>query len=104
MTLRSLAPLFFVASLSMTLIACGDKDDDSGESDAAACQLAQEANACPECADGDVTCSYDEYSVTELSCGDCQARSQLYSDLCDAGVEDSEADIIAGVECSEPVP
>ena len=102
MTLRSLAPLFLAFGMSMSLLACGDKDDDTGASDAAACQLAAEADFCAECADGDVTCSYGEFSATELSCGDCQARSQLYDDLCDAGVEDSEAEILAGLECSDP--
>jgi len=103
MTLRSLVPFFFAAGLSMTLVACGDKDDDSGSSETAACQLADENAGCPECADGDVTCTYGDHSATEMSCGDCQARSQLYHDLCEAGVEDSEADILAGVECSDPV-
>ena len=104
MTLRNLAPLFLAFGMSMSLVACGDKDDeDTGAAAAAACQLAEEISACPECADGDVTCTYGELSVTELSCGDCQARSQLYNDLCDGGVEDSEADILAGVECSDPV-
>ncbi len=103
MFLRTLTPFLFAATLSATLMAWGDKDGDSGSSETAACQLLAWIDGCSECADGDVTCSYGDYSATELSCGDCQARSRLYQDLCDAGIEDSEADITAGLECSDPV-
>jgi len=98
--------LLLVVGLSTLLIGCGDKDDDSGASESVtdACQLAEDHSDCPACADGDVTCSYGEHSVTRMSCGDCQARSQLYQELCDAGVNDAEADILAGLECSDPVP
>lgn len=93
--------------LPLWLGACGDDDKDSGDggsSATAACELAQDNVGCPECYDGEVTCSYGEdHSATEGSCGDCQARSALYQQLCDAGIEDSEADILAGVSCSDPV-
>jgi hypothetical protein len=67
-----------------------------------ACRLADQNTGCPECYDGDVTCSYDGTEVTAASCGDCQARSGLYVALCDAGVEDSKEDIEAGTTCSDP--
>lgn len=90
--------------LSLLLVACGDKDGDSGDSGSAAvsgaCELAAEYEACPECADGDVTCTYGDESVTELSCGECQARSSLLRELCDAGIDDSRAEIEAGMECA----
>lgn len=102
MTAR-LATFALAALLPLVLTACGDKDD-TGSDDLAACQLADDNAACPECYSGEVTCSYgDDYSATEGSCGDCQARSALYRELCDAGVEDSEDDIVAGVSCSDPV-
>jgi len=98
--MRSLVPALFLA---FGLIACGDKDpDDSGVDLTGACELAAEIDACPECADGDVTCSYGDVSATELSCGDCQATVALYNALCDAGVEDSREAIEAGMSCSEP--
>ena len=100
--MRKLMPLLLI---TVGLIGCGDKDD-SGETGApaqsAACEMAAEIEACPECADGDVTCSYGEESVTELSCGDCQARSSLLNQLCDADIEDERAEIEAGLSCSDP--
>ena len=91
--------------LSVGLIACGDEKDSADSGSAAvsgACELADEHAACPECADGDVTCSYGDESATELSCGDCQAMAALYTQLCDAGIEDSRAELEAGVTCSDP--
>lgn len=91
--------------LALGLSACGEKDDtgdddDSGSSGlTAACQLYEDNLGCPECADGDVTCTYGEVSVTEMSCGGCQAEAALYGALCDAGVTDSAAAIQAGMEC-----
>ena len=70
----------------------------------AACKLAEETAACPECYSGEVTCSYGRHSVTAASCGDCQARSGLYQRLCEVGVEDDRAAIEAGVVCTEPLP
>jgi hypothetical protein len=108
---------------ALTLGACGDKDDsgaddtgadDTGADDTGAgadtgaaltdaCTLADEHSGCDECYSGEVTCEYDEYSATESSCGDCQARSSLYADLCSADVPDSRADIEAGTICSDPI-
>ena len=100
--MRKFMPLLLI---TVGLIGCGDKDD-SGETGSpalsGACELAAEIEACPECADGDVTCSYGEESVTELSCGDCQARSSLLNQLCDGEIEDSRDDIEAGLSCSDP--
>ncbi len=44
-----------------------------------ACHLADENLSCPECYDGDVSCSYEDIVVTEPSCGGCQAASALYA-------------------------
>jgi hypothetical protein len=98
---------------ALTLGACGDKDDsgaddtgagaDTGAALTDACTLADEHSTCDECYSGEVTCEYDEYSATEGSCGDCQARSSLYADLCSADVPDSRADIEAGTICSDPI-
>lgn len=103
-------------ALALTLLtACGDKDDDDdgGGGDTAAwdsgsaglsgaCELARRYDACDECYDGEVTCTYGEFSATEGSCADCQALGALYDQLCDAGVTDGRADIEAGTECSDP--
>lgn len=64
-----------------------------------ACQLAAELEVCPECYSGDVRCSYGDVTVTEPSCDGCQARSALARELCDAGVQDSRAEIELGMEC-----
>ena len=92
--------------LALSLVACGDKDDadSGGESLSGACELVADLTDCPSCYDGVVTCTYGDESVSEGSCGDCQARYALYAQLCDAGVEDSRADIESGLECSDPVP
>jgi hypothetical protein len=82
-----------------TFAACGDKDDSGA---AGACDLASDHEGCPECYSGEVTCTYSGFSATEGSCGDCQARSALYQQLCDAGVSDSAADIEAGTTCDNP--
>ena len=107
--------------LSVGLMGCGDNNSDSSDSgsDASdsgsvtdgddepstsgACELADEAQVCLECYDGEVTCTYGEEIVTEGSCGDCQARVALYAQLCDAGIDDSRTDIEAGLECTDPV-
>lgn len=99
MTLRHLLTLTAL-SLALGMTACGDRDDSGGET--AACDLAEEWEVCPECYSGEVTCTYDEFSATEGSCGDCQARGALYRDLCDAGVEDDADTIELGTECSDP--
>ena len=110
MTRTMLTTLALAAAL--TLGACGDKDDSGADDTGAgaatgaaltdACTLADEHSGCDECYSGEVTCEYDEYSATEGSCGDCQARSSLYADLCSADVPDSRADIEAGTSCSDP--
>lgn len=78
-------------------LGCGEKDSDSG-GDPAACVLYQETG-CDECVDGEVTCHYEDYSATAVSCGGCQAQVALYETLCDAGVRDDRATILAGVVC-----
>jgi len=50
-----------------------------------ACDLAAIQTGCPECDDGYVTCTLDDVTVGENSCGQCQARAALYRELCDAG-------------------
>lgn len=67
----------------------------------AACRLAAENQACPECYTGDVTCTFDGFSTTQGSCGDCQARSELYRILCDAGDRSSEAEILDETVCED---
>lgn len=80
--------------LTALLVGC------TGNGDATdACALAEEHAGCPECADGVVSCTYEEHEHTAMSCGGCQALSGLYRDLCDAGVTDSQAAIEAGTEC-----
>ena len=111
-----------VLMLSMGLMACGDEDSvdsgaaaDSGAADSGAvdsgdppgltgaCQLAAQELGCAGCYDGAVTCTYGEESVTTASCGDCQARIALWDQLCEAGIEDSRAEIESGLTCSDPV-
>lgn len=64
-----------------------------------ACTLVAESLDCLDCADGEVTCSYGDATVTEMSCGGCQAFSTLLSELCDSGITDAAADIEAGIVC-----
>lgn len=94
--------MHLVIAAALALGACGEPDD-SGDAASEACALADDHMDCPACYSGEVTCEYGEFSETAGSCGDCQARSALYSALCDAGVEDAAADIEAGTTCSDPV-
>jgi hypothetical protein len=64
-----------------------------------ACDLAASHQTCPECSSGPTTCSFGDTSVTENSCGDCQARSALYSELCDQGETASTDQIEAETVC-----
>ena len=66
-----------------------------------ACDLFEDHMSCPECYDGDVTCSYGDTSVTQGSCGGCQAEAGLYAALCEAGVTDSAAQIQQDMVCED---
>ena len=102
MVLRRFGALLVCALLAA---ACGDTGDDTaGSVVIEACQLADDYGDCPACESGVVTCTYGETSVSRNSCGDCQARAALYRELCDLGVSDSADAILAGAECSDPVP
>jgi hypothetical protein len=80
------------------LAAC---DEDQDDERSAACQLQEANQECPECYDGDMTCTYGDVSVTEGSCGGCQARSALYQALCAAGNDDTKAEIESGMDCQD---
>lgn len=69
----------------------------------AACGQTEANLACPECLDGDVTCSLDGVTVTEPSCGDCQARVALYEALCEAGSEVTVEELEDPDVCGDPV-
>jgi len=95
----------------VTLAACSgggggdptDSDSGSGTTPAlAACELFAENNACPECADGTITCSYGDTSATELSCGGCQAEAALLQALCEAGETADRATLEAEIGCGPP--
>ena len=57
--------------------------------------------ACPECLDGVVTCSFDGVEVTEPSCDGCQARTGLYDELCEAGSTATVSEVDEGMVCEE---
>ena len=90
--------LGWMASCLLLVAACGPG---TGDDETAACQLHKSQQGCPECYDGEVTCSYGDISVTEGSCGGCQAQAALYEALCAAGVDDSKAEIESGMECHD---
>ena len=73
------------------------------EGDADACDLAEENQACDDCTTGPATCTFGDTSVTEPSCGDCQARSALYSELCDNGETASAEEIEAETVCEPAI-
>ena len=83
----------------LSLTACiGDVEGDPD-----ACDLAAEHEACPECSSGPMTCSFGDTSVTANSCGDCQARSGLYNELCDEGEVATREEIEADTVCEPTV-
>ena len=93
----------FIPLFTLVLGACiggGSKDDTDDTGDVEACALAADSQTCPECSNGPITCTYGDESATANSCGDCQARSTLYQQLCDAGVTDDRATIEADTVCS----
>lgn len=81
---------------------CVDPDPvpiDSG-APVAACELASDYFACPECYSGEVECTFRDIRVVEGSCGDCQARGSLYQELCDLGLADSASEIETQTTCT----
>lgn len=81
-------------TLPLLVAACsgGSEEDD-------ACALAEDHAACPECSSGPATCTFEDTSITQNSCGDCQARSALYQQLCDDGSDASRDTIEADTVC-----
>ena len=86
-----------ISLLFILLTGCNE----SGETDA--CALFASNEGCPECADGEVTCSYGDASVTLFSCGGCQAEFGLYYELCEAGITDSAETIQTDMVCEDTV-
>lgn len=72
-------------------------DDPTG-----ACALAADNSVCPDCSDGELTCSFGAVEVTVASCGECQSRATLYEALCDAGETADRATIEADTVCAAP--
>ena len=68
------------------------------------CEWLTDQQGCPECAGGDVTCSYADQSVTEMSCGDCQAEVALMQALCDAGSTATAQEILDNRVCEDAGP
>ena len=79
----------------LSLVACLDPLEGDGD----ACDLADEHQGCDDCTTGPTTCTFGDTSVTENSCGDCQARSALYNQLCDDGETASADEIEADTVC-----
>jgi len=79
-----------------------DKDPDTtgDTSGSEACALAADSQTCPECSDGTVTCTFDDTSATAASCGGCQARAELYGQLCADGETADRATIEANTVCA----
>ena len=84
--------------LMTILLGCGDAQNDD------ACDYLQAAEGCPECADGEVTCTYGDVSVTEFSCGGCQAEQMLMAELCAHGDETPAETILADMVCEDVPP
>jgi hypothetical protein len=91
--------MMMLVSLAACVGGKSDGDDTGTMSVAEACELAADSQTCPECSSGNATCSFDGVEVTAASCGDCQARGQLYQALCDAGNEADRATIEADTVC-----
>lgn len=100
--MRRFAPSLLLFVVSLLSSGCEGKGDSAGTDTLDACTLAAASQTCPECSDGEVTCSYGTYTATENSCGGCQARAALYNTLCSAGVTDATATIEAGTSCTDP--
>ena len=58
------------------------------------CELADETAVCQLCLTGEVTCSFDDVSATEVSCQTCAAEHALYEQLCLDGVERITGDVV----------
>jgi hypothetical protein len=88
--MRVLLSTICVLPLLLGAAECGTGIGGGGDD---ACGLASEYQACPECADGITTCVYEDFSETEVSCQECQARGALYQTLCSARVSGRAIDI-----------
>jgi hypothetical protein len=95
----TMARILSVCFALLTFAACDEVEDTGAVS--GACLLAAENDVCPECYSGDATCTFEETTVTEGSCGVCQAESALYQELCDAGETATRGEIVAGLVCEE---
>ncbi|MEZ4240956.1 MAG: hypothetical protein R3F59_33320 [Myxococcota bacterium] len=84
-----------LAALCLLALAC------TGEPEPLpACTLADDAQTRPECDDGPWSCTFDTVTVdVTSSCGDCQARAALYTELCAQGETASADDIEAATVC-----
>ena len=80
---------------SIALCVPGQTDEEPG-----ICALADQYQTCPECDDGPVTCTFGDYSQTQNSCGDCQARGALYAQLCAEAIMVSADEIDQETQCT----
>ena len=83
------------------ILLCGLALGCSGESTQTACDWLVTSAGCDECADGEVTCSFEDASVTAMSCGGCQAEAGLMQALCDAGSTATAQEILDGMVCED---
>ena len=83
-----------IVLLCLLLSACGETTPETG-----ACELLEDFGDCPLCADGTVTCSFEETSVTEPSCMGCQAKVVLLYRLCENGTTATAEEINAEMIC-----
>jgi hypothetical protein len=60
---------------------------------------ATERYACDQCYGNVYTCSYDGVSLTTRACEGCQARLDLYRELCAQGRTETRAEVDEGMVC-----
>ena len=77
------------------MVGCGDSVEPGP------CEYLNDNEGCDECADGDVTCTFEEVSVTELSCGGCQAHFGLFHELCASGTTVTAAEVLEKMVCED---
>ena len=82
-----------ILMMGSLLVGCSDPGEPT------VCEL--EGMGCDDCFTSNHECEYEGVVVVEPSCNGCQARFELYRELCERGNTDTLQEVDAGMVCSD---